>query len=147
MPFIKRLFTIILFVVLGQYCFAQTDDEKALIKLNHDWISSYPTRDTATMSRIFADDLVLISPNGKAFHKKDILRNLMSPAQEYFSARVDTVSVRIIGNIGLVNATATINIKADGKTSIATTCYLDVYEKRQGRWYAIASQVASLDSK
>jgi ketosteroid isomerase-like protein len=99
------------------------------------------------MGKIYADDMILINPAGKAFNKNDLLRNLVSRGQEYLSAKVDTVSVRLAGNIGLVNAQATVVARAEGKTNTITTCYLDVYEKRNGRWYAIASQVALLSAK
>ena len=143
----KKTFSIICFLLFCLRCFGQNDDIATLKKLNHDWISSFVTRDTATMAKIYADDMVLINPDGKAFYKKDMLRGLMSPNQEYLSAHVDTVSVRLVGNIGLVCAKATAVAKADGKVSTLTTCYLDVYEKRNDRWYAIASQVALLSAK
>ncbi len=143
----RTIITTIILLIAAFKCFAQNSDIEILKKLNHDWISAYPTHDTATMSRIFADDLVLISPNGKAFHKKDILKNLMSPDPEYISTKVDTVSVRLFGNIGLVNAKTTGVVKANNQTNTFQTCYLDVYEKRNGRWYAVASQVALIDGK
>ncbi|HVV55041.1 MAG TPA: nuclear transport factor 2 family protein [Mucilaginibacter sp.] len=142
----KSSLTILLTIGIITASFAQNKDTQILKKLNHDWISSYVTKDTATMSRIFADDLVLVSPNGKTFHKKDILTNVISPAQEYTSAKVDTVSVRLIGNVGLVSAKASVVAKTNGKPSTIRTSYLDVYEKRKGRWYAVASQVALLSA-
>jgi hypothetical protein len=88
--------------------------------------------------------MVLVSPSGRVFHKKDLLRNLLSPEMEFVSSKVDTVSVRLLGSVGLVSAKATAVGKVDGKASTVRTCYLDVYEKRKGRWYAVASQVAVL---
>jgi ketosteroid isomerase-like protein len=124
-----------------QVALAQDADIKKLKELNEKWISSFVTRDTATMSRIYADDMELVSPGGKIFHKKDLLKNLLSQEQQFVSAKVDNVRVRILGNTGLVNATSTVHGKAAQKEFTVTTCYLDVYEKRNGRWYAVASQV------
>ena len=120
---------------------AQEADIKKLKELNEKWIASFVTRDTATMRGIYADDMELVSSSGKIFHKKDLLKNLLSPNQEFFSSKVDSVRVRIFGNIGLVNATSTVRGKARQKEFTVTNCYLDVYEKRKGRWYAVASQV------
>jgi ketosteroid isomerase-like protein len=147
MLIMKKALTVTFLLFFCLDCFAQSDDIETLKKLNHDWISSYLTKDTATMGKIYADDMILINPSGKAFNKKDLLRNLVSPGQGYLSAKVDTVSVRLAGNIGLVNAQATVVDRAGGKTNTITTCYLDVYEKRNGRWYAIASQVTLLSVK
>jgi hypothetical protein len=53
----------ILIILIGIFYYfnssAQNKDAETLKKLNADWIASYVTKDTATMSRIFADDLVL----------------------------------------------------------------------------------------
>jgi len=134
-------------MLAGYSGFAQSNDAETLKQLNTKWISSYLTRDTAAMSRIFADDLVLTNPAGKIYHKQDILKGVMSPTQEYLSSKVDTASVRLFGNIGIINAQATFIVKANGEKSTGSTNYMDVYEKRNGRWYAVAAHVTSLNSK
>ena len=130
------------------YCYnslAQNKDAETLKKMNANWIASYVTRDSTTMSRIFADDLVLTNPGGRAMSKKEILKSLMSPNQQFLSTKVDTVSVRLFGNIGIIDAKITGVVKVDDKTITSRTCYMDVYEKRKGRWYAVAAHVTSLD--
>jgi uncharacterized protein (TIGR02246 family) len=126
-------------------CFAQNKDAETLKKLNADWIASYVTRDTAKMSSIFADDLVLINPGGKKYHKKDILKGVMNPGQKFLSTHVDSVYVRLFGNIGIINAKTSATVKAEGKTTASKVCYMDVYEKRKGRWYAVAAHVTLLN--
>jgi ketosteroid isomerase-like protein len=143
----KTLLTILLIFAALPSVFAQNKDAAILKQLNDDWIGSYVTRDTMMLGRIFADDMVLVSPNGSVFHKKEMLRMLISPDQKYLSAKVDKVSVRLLGSVGLVSAQATAVAKANGKVTTIRTSYLDVYEKRQGRWYAVASQVALLSMK
>jgi ketosteroid isomerase-like protein len=138
---------LILLSLVTQLASAQEADIKKLKELNEKWIASFVTRDTATMRGIYADDMELVSPGGKIFHKKDLLKNLLSPDQEFVSTRIDTVHVRIFGNIGLVNATSTVHGKAAQKEFTVITCYLDVYEKRNNRWWAIASQVTVPDNQ
>ena len=126
-------------------CFGQNRDAETLKKLNADWIASYVTRDTAKMSSIFANDLVLINPSGKKYHKQDILKSVMNPAQKFLSTHVDSVDVRLFGNIGIINAKTSATVKAEGKTTTSKVCYMDVYEKRKGRWYAVAAHVTLLN--
>jgi ketosteroid isomerase-like protein len=140
----KTIFTILLIFTALPFAFGQNSDVATLKQMNKDWIGSFVTRDTAMMDRIYAEDMVLVSPSGRVFHKKDLLHNLLSPEMEFVSAKVDTVSVRLLGSVGLVSAQATAIGKGNGKTTTVRTCYLDVYEKRKGRWYAVASQVALL---
>jgi len=63
----------ILIILIGIFCCrgssAQNKDVETLKKLNADWIAFYVTKDSATMSGIFADDLVLTNPGGKAMSK------------------------------------------------------------------------------
>jgi len=143
----KRSILTLSCLLTGYVGFAQNNDVETLKQLNTKWISSYITRDTAAMNRIFADDLVLTNPAGKVYHKQDILKAVMSPGQEYLSSKVDTASVRLFGNIGIINAQATFTVKASGETSTGSTNYMDVYEKRNGRWYAVAAHVTSVGSK
>jgi len=140
----KRFLLILAIVLCGLNCFAQNKDAEAIKKLNADWIASYVTRDTAKMSSIFGNDLVLINPGGKKYHKKDILKGVMSPGQQYLSTHVDSADVRLFGTIGIINAKISATIKAEGKTTTSKVCYMDVYEKRKGRWYAVAAHVTLL---
>lgn len=123
---------------------SSSDDVKTLEKLNEDWIHSYPGKDTVTLSRIFADDLIMITPNGSRMSKKEVLANTASQRQPIRSAKVDKVQVRLLGNIGLVMAEASfISIDNDREVP-GRTNYLDVYEKRNGRWVVIAAHVTFL---
>jgi len=121
-----------------------SDDVKTLEKLNEDWILSYPGKDTATMSRIFADDFFLIAPNGSRRTRRDVLESTASPAQQIKSARVAKVEVRLLGNIALIMSEASFVSIDNGKEAPGRTNYLDVYEKRNGRWVAIAAHVTYL---
>jgi len=140
-------FIFLLSSFLSLTCIAQTSssgDVKTLEKLNEDWIHSYPTKDTVTLSRIFADDLIMITPNGSRMSKKDIIANVASQRQQVASAKVDKVQVRLLGNIALVMAEASFVSVDNGKETPGRTNYLDVYEKRKGRWVAIAAHVTYL---
>lgn len=142
-----KLLIFSLAIVLSLGCIAQSSssaDVKTLEKLNEDWIHSYPGKDTATLSRIFADDLIMITPNGSRLSKADCLANTASPAQQVRSAKVDKVQVKLLGNVGLVMAEASFVSLDNGKEVPGRTNYLDVYEKRNGRWVAIAAHVTYL---
>jgi len=140
----KRFLLILVALFCGLNCFAQNKDEATLKRLNADWIASYVTRDTAKMASIFGNDLVLINPSGKKYHKKDILKGVMNPGQQYLATHVDSADVRLFGTIGIINAKISATIKAEGKTTTSKVCYMDVYEKRKGRWYAVAAHVTML---
>lgn len=134
-----------LLLLVSRHSLAQTDDIATLKMLNAAWIHAYPGKDTATLSRILADDLVLINPAGVSMSKTKILSNIMSGTQRILSSKVDSVAVRMLSeNIGLVTATASFTFETGGRKSTGRTCYMDVYQKRNGRWVAVAAHVTSL---
>ena len=117
---------------------AQSQDVAAIKQLNADWIHNYVKKDSATWNRIFADDFILINPAGKKMTKHDIVT---LPFQPISKADVDFADVQIHGNIGLIHARCSFTMLAEGKETKGQTDYLDVYEKRSGRWWAIAAHV------
>jgi len=131
---------------LASWAQAASEDVATVKKLNEDWIHSYPDKDTATMAGILADDLIMITPNGSRIGKQDILNNMASPSQQVKTSKVTRAEVRLVGNMALVFAEASF-VAVDngtGKEMPGRTSYLDVYEKRQGRWVAIAAHVTYL---
>lgn len=120
---------------------SQTADIDAIKQLNEDWIANYVKKDKATFDRIFAEDFFLINPAGKKMTKQEILAQ---PAQPISETHVEFAEVQIHGNIGLIHAKCSFTMVADGKESKGSTDYLDVYEKRNGRWWAIAAHVTYL---
>ena len=141
-----KLLIFLLSLFFTSVSFGQTgaDDIATLKKLNEDWIHSYPSKDTATMSKIFADDIIMITPNGSRMSKREMLANTASPKQQIRSSKVDKVEVKLVGNVGLVMAEASFVSVDNGKEAPGRTGYLDIYEKRNGRWVAIAAHVTYL---
>lgn len=139
LPFIALLGITLL--AIAPVCSAQSADIAAIKQLNEDWIHNYVRRDNAVWQRIWADDFVLVNPAGRKMTKKEILA---LPPVSISMAKVDTAEVQIHGNIGLIHARCSYTMLAGGKETKGQTDYLDVYEKRNGRWWAIAAHVTSL---
>lgn len=123
---------------------AQDADQNALRNHNADWIQAYPEKDTSVIARIAADDMVMISATGTRMSKKDLIRNVAKPVNPITSATIDNVDIRVRGNIGIVTAEVEFTIMVNGKETIVKNNYMDVYEKRDGRWIAIAAHVTRL---
>lgn len=141
----KSLYTLV-FILLSISAFAQNKDIEALRQINVDLNNSTVAKDSAAQSRIFADDMLLTNPAGETYNKQQLLKRLMA-GPKLLSLKIDSVSIRVIDNIGLINCKVTGAFIIDGKTGTAQTCYLDVYEKRKGRWYEIAAHVSVLEGK
>lgn len=126
---------------------AQDADHNALRNHNADWIQAYPEKDTTVIKRIAADDLVMITANGTRLSKTELIRNVAKPTAAITSATIDNVDITVKGNIGIVVAVVEFTIMVNGKETTVKNNYMDIYEKRDGRWLAIAAHVARLDGK
>jgi uncharacterized protein (TIGR02246 family) len=133
-------------MLICETCFCQSKDIELLKKLNRDWINSYPTKDSATLSKIFAEDFVLINHKGAKMTKDDIISGLNK--QETISASIDSVDVKLLAdNVGVVTAYTTFVLKSDGQEMTGKNCYQDIYIKRKGKWMAIMAHVTLLSFK
>lgn len=82
----------------------QNPDIETLKKLNKDFLNSIVNRDTATLSKILADDFMLINPAGMKRNKADNLSGVLNSNQK-ISVDIDSVEVRLLsGEVGLVTA-------------------------------------------
>jgi uncharacterized protein (TIGR02246 family) len=122
---------------------AQSSDADALKALNAAFIHGYMTRDTAKLGPIFADDFILINPSGQRRNRQEVLNGFVT-SPHFLSCEVDTIEISLHGTIGLVHARAVFTTNDNGKQTTGKTDYLDVYEKRRGRWVAIAAHVIYL---
>jgi uncharacterized protein (TIGR02246 family) len=121
----------------------QSSDADALKALNAAFIHGYMTKDTAKLSPIFADDFILINPSAQRRNKQEVLNGFVT-SPHFLSCEVDTVEISLHGSIGLVHARAVFTTEDNTKKTTGKTDYLDVYEKRKGRWVAIAAHVTYL---
>lgn len=126
---------------------AQDADHNALRNHNADWIQAYPEKDTSVIHRIAADDMVMVTTTGARITKKDLIRNVAKPANPITSATIDNVDITVKGNIGIVVAEVQFTALVNGKETTFKNNYMDVYEKRDGRWVAIAAHVTRLGDK
>lgn len=139
----KHTLSFILFAIISLTVSGQNKDVDELKKLNEAWIGSYPKKDTITLSKILAGDFFLINPSGAKISKSQLLNSAVN--SPLIAAQVDNAEVRMISqNVALVIAKASFKHIEGGKEISGQTSYMDVYEKRNGRWVAVAAHVTSL---
>jgi Domain of unknown function (DUF4440) len=100
-----RLLLLAPLLLIAGACRCQSSDADTLKALNALFIHGSITRDTAKLSRIFADDFILINPAGNRRNKCEVLNGFVT-SPHFLSCEVDTVEIRLYGTIGLVLARA-----------------------------------------
>jgi uncharacterized protein (TIGR02246 family) len=142
------LFIASLLIFISYTSKGQSSDIEIIKKLNLNWLNAFPTRDSAVLGRVLADDFVLITPQGAKEGKKANLLNLMSPHIEFISVIIDSESVRLLSpDIAVLNAWTSFLFKFEQKETRERNCYQDIYMKRNGNWQAIMAHVSSINTQ
>lgn len=145
----KKSLNIILCLLLlsATSLLAQSDDSALIKQLNTQWLQSYPKRDTAAVSRILADDFIMISQTGKKLSKNDVIKDLLTPDRQIINIAIDSMNLQIVNNVGLLTAYTSFVLRDKEKILKGKNVYSDVYIKRKGTWVAINGHETLLELK
>jgi uncharacterized protein (TIGR02246 family) len=138
-----KYFFLLVFFYLSLPSFAQNNDIEILKKMNSDWIYSTLKNDTSVVSKIFAEDMIMITGSGKKMTRTDLLKNAAN--QNVEAVNIDSVDVRLLTNdVGIITSYLSFTVLEGGEKVMGKNCYQDVYVKRKNRWYAVAAHVTLL---
>ena len=115
--------------------------EQELIDLENTWSKAMVQHDLATVSSIVADDWMGQNDSGKIEDKTHYLDELKSGKMSATSMNNRDVHVRMIRGVGIVQGSDDEKSMSKGKDTSGAYTWMDVFEMRDGRWQAVASQV------
>ncbi len=118
------------------------NDEQQILALHEAGDNALMSADLAVLAQIFADDYVQYNETGKPFTKQDVLDNFRTGAIRYPSIVSTGRLIRIFGDTAVVHGSELDEVEIDGERSIVRYVYLDVLQKRGGKWKLVASQLA-----
>ena len=101
--------------------------------------------DTAALQEILADDLVYIhGRSARVITKAQVIAELESGEQRYWSIEVENLTVRAYGSTAVVNGTNTMGTGPEGQERRFRIRFIDVYVKRRGRWQMVTWQATQI---
>lgn len=121
---------------------AQTVDD--VVRLDREISVATWTGDTVWFQENLADDYVLITPDGEARTKRDVIRGLVRPGLKMEPYESTEVHVRVYGDAAIVTGRMqqTYNI---GRTRYKNDLrYTSIYVKRKGRWYLASAHMSTV---
>jgi ketosteroid isomerase-like protein len=118
--------------------------EQELMDLETAWSKAIVQHDVATVSSIVADDWMGQNDSGKVEDKMHLLDEMKSGKMSATSMTNHDVHVRIVRDMGIVQGMDDEKSMAKGKDTSGAYTWMDVFEMRDGRWQAIASQVSKV---
>lgn len=116
---------------------ATESDLATLRELNLGYVRSVQASDVGWFDEYLADDFLCTSSDGSLLDRSAFLEHTAHPVTIANLAAHD-VNVRLLGDIAIIHARTTF-AGPDGRPG--TSRYTDVWERRDGRWFAIAAQV------
>jgi hypothetical protein len=104
-------------------------------------------RDLATLDRLVGADWTIQSDSGTMGTKAGFLDDVRSGALVVTSFKLHDVRVRVLGNVALVQAFDDEVSSYKGKDNSGTYNWLDVWEKRDGRWVSVTTQLTRVEAR
>ena len=111
-----------------------------VLKTDNARIQARAIGDRATLSRIYADDYVLITAEGVVRSKRDQIDELKSGKLRFAPLVPTERTVRLFGNVALVTSRDPASIIRNGQQIGGDLRMVRVYVRRLGRWQLVSAQ-------
>jgi hypothetical protein len=126
---------------------AAEDVTKTLTDIEATWSASSMTQDAKVVDGILAPDWIGRGWTGRQSNKAKALAQVKDPTSKVTAIKNHDVVVRVFGNVAVVQGYDDETSVDKGKDSSGTYNWTDVFQKRDGRWVAIASQSTKVTAK
>ena len=117
-------------------------DEQQILVLHQAGDRALMSADVALLAEIFADDYVQYNDAGKPFTKQELLDNFRSGSIRYPAIVSTGRNIRVLGDTAVVHGSEDDEVETGGQRFRVRYMYLDVLQKRNGKWKLVASQLA-----
>jgi hypothetical protein len=124
-----------------------SDDEQALMKIQHEWADARLRRDSSFPRQIEVDDFTVVWFDGRLVNKQEDVKTYASDDAVFTEFKIDDLEMRFYGDTAIVVGQG--SIKAHTKTQDLSGKYVwtDTFVKMRGEWKAVASQVTPVLEK
>jgi len=116
----------------------------AIRQLGRDMGDAMVAADIDKLNQIFADDWSATGISGKVVTKETVLRDFKSGADKLVSYELGPIDVQVLGNFAVAHGWVTEQRRRDGKDTSGQAVYMDLLEKRAGKWVVVRSAGASI---
>ena len=148
----KALILILLIIVSSSFSsYGQattTNVEKEILDLNRIWAEAVTKGDTATLEKLFSDDIVVTAGNGSIRNKAEEIKDATAGTDPDFAwvrpFTTENERVKIYNNdAAVVTGLVKWAFKYKGQEVNQERRYSHFYVKEKGQWRIVAQQVSS----
>ena len=124
-----------------------SEDEQALIKIQHDWAKARIKGDSSYTRRLEAENCTVVWPDGSIVNKREDLKSMTGDIG-FTEFQIDDLQVRLYGDAGVIVGQGTIKAH-EGKQNLlgGKFVWTDTFIKQNGEWKVVASQVTPVLKK
>ncbi len=115
-----------------------------LRQVERDWTEAQKAGDADKIAPLLADNWRALGPDGKLMNKQQYLGDFKSGAQKFESIELGPMDVHVMGNVGVVQGSDTEKSSFKGKDTSGKYVWMDVFQKRNGKWQAVRSEVTKV---
>jgi len=138
------LITLLMAISLATVAFGAGADAE-LKTIEQKWIDAYMKGDPAFIKDLEADDYTIVEPDGAVSTKAQDVKAVTDKTFVLKSATMSDVKCRMLGdNYAVVTAMLKMSGTDDGKDFSGDYRGTDVFEKKNGKWQAVASQLTKV---
>jgi hypothetical protein len=95
--------------------------------------------DIDKLNQIFADNWATVGSSGRIITKKEVLEGFKSGKDKLLSCENGPMDVQVFGNLAVAHAAVTEKRLKDGKDDGGVSVWMDILEKRDGKWVVVRS--------
>ena len=117
-----------------------TGAEADVLRADENRFEAMRKEDWNALDLALADDLTYVHSTARLESKAEHVANLRAGKPHYRGIAPRDRTVRVHGDLGIVNGVSEMHVERDGKEQRFTVRYLAVYAKAQGMWRMIAWQ-------
>ena len=124
-----------------------SEDEQALLKIQHDWTKARIKGDSSYTRRLEAENCTVVWPDGSIVNKREDLKSMTADIV-FNEFKIEDIHVRLYGDTGIVVGQGTIKAH-EGKQNLlgGKFVWTDTFMKQSGEWKVVASQITPVLKK
>jgi len=111
-----------------------------LAKAAHDYDQAQVKSDKAELERLLAPDYRLQNSSGAVQDKASFIADQVAPGYRLDPFRIEEPFEKVMGDTALLGGVATVSGTSEGQPYRVRLRFVDVWQKRGGRWVVVFSQ-------
>jgi ketosteroid isomerase-like protein len=125
----------------------RSEEEQALLRIQHQWAQARLKRDSEFARQIEADDFTVVWPDGQIINKQGDVKSYEGDGAVFSQFNINKLDVRFYGDTAIVVGQGSIKGHTPTKDLSGKYVWTDTFVKQDGTWKAVASQVTSVLAK